>query len=186
MTIKPGSIINNKILKNDLNSIYASGWFSGVKIKSQDGPLGVRLIVTVVPNPILTKVKLNPKKTIIPNEFVDNVFTKYYGTTLNLNELQNRINLIKKWYEEKGYSLSRINGPERISGDGVVILNVEEGIVSDIELRFIGSDGESIVDGKPRKGKTKDWVIKRELKTIPGSIFTVSYTHLTLPTIYSV
>ena len=171
MTIKPGSVINNKKLNNDLNSIYASGWFSGVKIKSQDGPLGVRLIVSVVPNPILRKVKLNPKKTIIPNEFVDNVFTKYYGTTLNLNELQNRINLIKKWYTEKGYSLSRINGPERISGDGVVILNVEEGIVSDIEFRFIGSDGESLVDGKPRKGKTKDWVIKRELKTIPGSIF---------------
>ena len=96
---------------------------------------------------------------------------RYYGTTLNLNELQNRINLIKKWYTGKGYSLSRINGPERISSDGVVILNIEEGIVSDIELRFIGSDGESIVDGKPRKGKTKDWVIKRELKTIPGSIF---------------
>ena len=171
MTIKPGSVINNKKLNNDLNSIYASGWFSGVKIKSQDGPLGVRLIVSVVPNPILKKVKLNPKNTIIPNEFVDNVFTKYYGTTLNLNELQNRINLIKKWYTEKGYSLSRINGPERISDDGVIILNVEEGIVSDIEFRFIGSDGESIVDGKPRKGKTKDWVIKRELKTIPGSIF---------------
>ena len=171
MTIKPGNVINNKKLNNDLNSIYASGWFSGVKIKSQDGPLGVRLIVSVVPNPILKKVKLNPKKTIIPNEFVDNVFTKYYGTTLNLNELQNRINLIKKWYTEKGYSLSRINGPERISSDGVVILNIEEGIVSDIELRFIGSDGESTVDGKPRKGKTKDWVIKRELKTIPGSIF---------------
>ena len=171
MTIKPGSVINNKKLNNDLNSIYASGWFSGVKIKSQDGPLGVRLIVSVVPNPILKKVKLNPKNAIIPNEFVDNVFTKYYGTTLNLNELQNRINLIKKWYTEKGYSLSRINGPERISDDGVIILNVEEGIVSDIEFRFIGSDGESIVDGKPRKGKTKDWVIKRELKTIPGSIF---------------
>ena len=168
MTIKPGSVINNKKLNNDLNSIYASGWFSGVKIKSQDSPLGVRLIVSVVPNPILKKVKINPKNTIIPNEFVDNIFANYYGTTLNLNELQNRINLIKKWYTEKGYSLSRINGPKRISGDGVVILNVEEGIVSDIELRFIGSDGEFIVDGKPRKGKTKDWVIKRELKTIPG------------------
>ena len=77
---------------------------------------------------------------------------------------------MKKWYEEKGYSLSRINGPERISGDGVVSLNVDEGIVSDIELRFLGSDGEPSFKGKPRKGKTKDWVI------------TVSYTHLTLPT----
>jgi len=171
MTIKPGSIINNKILKNDLNSIYASGWFSGVKIKSQDGPLGVRLIVSVVPNPILKKVKLNPKNTIIPKKYIDDIFTSYYGTTLNLNELKNRINLIKKWYEEKGYSLARINGPERISGEGVVSLNVDEGIVTDIELRFLGPDGEPRVNGKPRKGKTKDWVIKRELKTIPGSIF---------------
>ena len=144
MTIKPGSVINNQILKKDLNSIYASGWFSGVKIKSQDGPLGVRLIVNVVPNPILKKVELNPKNLIIPNKVVDDIFTNYYGTTLNLNELQNRINLIKKWYEEKGYSLSRINGPERISEDGIVSLNVDEGIVSDIELRFLGSDGEPI------------------------------------------
>ena len=53
MSIKPGSIVDNRILNQDLNAIYASGWFSGVKIESQDGPLGVRLIVNVVPNPIL-------------------------------------------------------------------------------------------------------------------------------------
>ena len=36
MSIKPGSIVNNQILNQDLNAIYASGWFSGVKIKSQE------------------------------------------------------------------------------------------------------------------------------------------------------
>ena len=40
-----------------------------------------------------------------------------------------------------------------------------------MQLRFLGTDGESSIDGEPRKGKTKDWVIKRELKTQPGSIF---------------
>ncbi len=171
MSIKPGSIINNQILKNDLNSIYASGWFSGVQIKSKDGPLGVRLIVKVVPNPILKEVLLNPKNSVIPKKYVEEIFNNFYGTTLNLNELQNKINIIKNWYEDNGYSLSRINGPERISEDGIVTLNVSEGIVSDIKLRFLGSDGEVLIDGKPRKGKTKDWVIKRELKTSPGSIF---------------
>ncbi len=171
MSIKPGSIIDNQILKRDLNSIYASGWFSGVKIKSQDGPLGVRLIVNVVPNPILKKVQLNPINSKISTSFVDDMFRNSYGKTLNLNELQNKINLIKKWYEDNGFSLARINGPERISDDGVVSLKILEGIVSDIELRFLGSDGEAFKNGKPRKGKTKDWVIKRELKTIPGSIF---------------
>jgi len=171
MSIKPGSIVDNRILNQDLNSIYASGWFSGVKIKSQDGPLGVRLIVNVVPNPILKKVELKPIDSVISNAYVDDIFNNYYGTTLNLNEFQNKIEIIKKRYEKEGYSLARINGPDRISENGVVTLKVSEGIISDVKIRFPDSDGEFVIDGKPRKGKTKDWVIKRELKTQPGSIF---------------
>ena len=171
MSIKPGSIVDNRILNKDLNAIYASGWFSGVKIKSQDGPLGVRLIVNVVPNPILKKVEIKPISSVISNAYIDDIFNNFYGTTLNINELQNKIEIIKKRYESEGYSLARINGPDRISENGIVVLNVSEGIISDIELRFLGADGESIIDGKPRKGKTKDWVIKRELKTQPGTIF---------------
>ncbi len=171
MSIKPGSIIDNRILNQDLNAIYASGWFSGVKIKSQEGPLGVRLIVNVVPNPILKKVELKPKNSVISNEYVDDIFNNYYGTTLNLNEFQNKIEIIKKRYEKEGYSLARINGPDRISDDGVVTLKVSEGIISEVKIRFPDSDGEFVIDGKPRKGKTKDWVVKRELKTQPGSIF---------------
>ena len=171
MSIKPGSIVDNQILKKDLNAIYASGWFSGVKINSQNGPLGVRLIVNVIPNPILKKVELNSTNSIVSDQYVDDVFKNYYGTTLNLNEFQNKINTIKKRYESEGYSLARIKGPDRINENGIVILNVAEGIVSDVQLRFLGTDGESSIDGEPRKGKTKDWVIKRELKTQPGSIF---------------
>ena len=171
MSIKPGSIVDNQILNQDLNVIYASGWFLVVKINSQDGPLGVILIVNVVPNPILRKVELKPRSSAISDSYVDDIFSNYYGTTHNLNEFQNKIKIIKKRYESEGYSLARITGPERISEDGIVKLNIAEGVISDIELRFPGSDGESFIDGKPRKGKTKDWVIKRELKSKPGLIF---------------
>ena len=171
MSIKPGSIVDNRILSQNLKAIYSSGWFSGVKIKSQDGPLGVRLIVNVVPNPILKKVELKPINSVISDKYVDDIFNNYYGTTLNLNALQDKIEIIKRHYEKEGYSLARISGPDRISKNGVVTLKVSEGIISDIKIRFPDSDGEFVIDGKPRKGKTKDWVIKRELKTQPGSVF---------------
>ena len=130
MSIKPGSIVDNRILNQDLNAIYASGWFSGINIKSQDGPLGVRLIVNVVPNPILKKVELEPINSVITNEFVNDIFNNYYGKTLNLNEFQNKIEIIKKRYQKEGYSLVRISGPDRISENGVVTLKVSEGIIS--------------------------------------------------------
>ena len=120
MSIKPGSIVNNKILKQDLDSIYASGWFSGVKFKAEDGALGVKLIVKIVPNPILKQITIQPSNTIISQKLVNNIFDKYYGSTLNLNELQDGISLIKKWYEDRGYSLARVAGPERISDNGSI------------------------------------------------------------------
>tara|TARA_Y100001968_G_scaffold333289_1_gene395203 strand:+ start:8465 stop:10702 length:2238 start_codon:yes stop_codon:yes gene_type:complete len=165
MTIKPGTLVNNAKLKKDLNAIYLTGLFSGVKFQTEEGPLGIRLIVIVIPNPILKDVKITPSKVMIPEEYLNNIFQKYYGKTLNLNILQDKINDLKKWYENKGYSLARINGPDRISEDGIVQLKIDEGIVSKVDLRFIGTDE------KVRKGKTKNWVIKRQLKTTPKSIF---------------
>jgi len=165
MSIKPGDIVNNKILRQELDAIYASGWFSGVKFNAEDGSLGVKLIVKVVPNPILKQINIQPSDTIITKKLVDKIFNKYYGTTLNLNELQNNINVIKKWYEDQGYSLARVAGPERISENGSIQLNIDEGIVSEIQIRFIGADE------KVRKGKTKEWVIRRELKTNSGVVF---------------
>ncbi len=165
MSIKPGSIVNNEILKQDLDSIYASGWFSGVKFKAEDGALGVKLIVQIVPNPILKQISIQPSNSIVTQKYVNGIFDKYYGSTLNLNELQDGISLIKKWYVDQGYSLARVAGPERISDNGSIQLNVDEGIVSKIQIRFIG------IDEKVRKGKTKEWVIRRELKTNSGVVF---------------
>lgn len=165
MSIKPGSIVNNELLKQDLDSIYASGWFSGVKFKAEDSSLGVKLIVKIVPNPILKQITIQPSNTIITQKLVNKIFDKSYGSTLNLNELQDRINLIKKWYEDQGYSIVRVSGPERISDDGSIQINIDEGIVSEIKIRFIGTDE------KVRKGKTKEWVIRRELKTGSGVVF---------------
>ena len=56
MTVRPGSRVTRDELKVDLEAIYATGWFSDVRIEPVNGPLGVQLVVQVVPNPVLTRV----------------------------------------------------------------------------------------------------------------------------------
>ena len=77
MSIKPGSVVDSRTLNQVLNSIYASGWFSGVKIKPQSGPLGVKLIVNIVPNPILEKVEIKQTSSVISNEYLDDIVKNY-------------------------------------------------------------------------------------------------------------
>ncbi len=172
MTIRPGSRINKKELENNLNSIYATGWFSSVSLDPINTPLGVQILVKVVPNPALRKIELDPGNTIINQEEIESIFKSDYGRTLNLNVLQLRMRNLQSWYISKGYSLARISGPNRVTADGLVQLKLVEGTVGGIEIQYLDDEGNTVREnGKPVKGKTKSWVIERELATKPGSIF---------------
>tara|TARA_B100000965_G_scaffold338122_1_gene305197 strand:+ start:743 stop:3271 length:2529 start_codon:yes stop_codon:yes gene_type:complete len=172
MLIRPGSKVTRDDVKNDLDRIYSSGWFAGARIESLKSPLGVQLLIKVEPNPILNKIKILPDEKQISNLKVNEIFNNDYGKTLNLNVLKIRVKEIKDWYNSKGYSLARISGPRRITNDGIVVLNIQEGYIDGIEIKFIDEDGnEEDEKGRIIKGKTKKWVIQRELITKVGDIF---------------
>ncbi|WP_269623354.1 BamA/TamA family outer membrane protein [Prochlorococcus marinus] len=172
MTIRPGSRVSKSDLKRELNAIYATGWFSGLEIQPKDTPLGVQLSVNVKPNPVFKEIKIIPEDSLISSEVIQKIFAKDYGKTLNLNVIQLRINKLKSWYLDKGYSLAKISGPNRITSNGTVQLTVQEGTIDDIQVVFLNEEGNSLKDnGKPVKGKTKRWVIDRELMSKPGVIF---------------
>ncbi|MFM8674517.1 MAG: BamA/TamA family outer membrane protein [Vulcanococcus sp.] len=174
MATRPGSRVSRSELQGDLSAIYTTGWFADVRIQPVDSPLGVQLVVTVVPNPVLTQVELDGvgRKTKIPPTLIPNTFAADYGKTLNLNALQSRIAELQRWYADQGYSLARISGPTRVSPAGVVQLLVKEGSVAGVDVQFLNKEGESVNDkGKPIKGKTKPWVVTREISIKPGDPF---------------
>ena len=174
MATRPGSQVTRSELQNDLSAIYASGWFSDVRIQPVDGPLGVQLIVTVVANPVLTKVELDGvgATTELPPTLVEDTFAADYGATLNLNTLKERVANLQKWYADQGYSLARVSGPTRVSPEGVVELLVREGTVAGVEVQFLNKEGESTDDkGKPVRGKTKTWIATREVSIKAGDTF---------------
>ncbi len=186
MLIRPGSKVTSKEVKKDLNRIYSSGWFSGARIESLNGPLGVQLLIKVEPNPILNKIKILPVEKKLSNTKLNEIFNDDYGKTLNLNTLQIRLKEIKDWYNSNGFSLARIFGPSRVTNDGIVELKIQEGYVSGIEIVFINEDG-NMQDEKGRliKGKTKRWVIERELSTKVGDIFNRSKLESDIKRLYS-
>jgi outer membrane protein insertion porin family len=172
MTVTPGTEVTRSDLRNDLAAIYATGWFSDVRIQPKDGPLGVKLLVLVTPNPVLRKVSLEPADAKVPSKVVEDTFAAEYGRTLNLNTLQSRMQDLQKWYTEQGYSLARVSGPKRVSPDGDVVLDVRQGIVEGVEIQFLTKDGSTTNDkGQPIKGKTKPWVVSREISLKPGQVF---------------
>ena len=172
MTVRPGSRVTRDELKVDLEAIYATGWFSDVRIEPVNGPLGVQLVVQVVPNPVLTKVELLPEDNEIPPQVIEDAFSSDYGRTLNLSELQLRMKELQTWYASEGYALARVTGPTRVSPDGVVQLKVVVGTVAGVEVQFLNKEGDTTNEkGEPLRGKTKPWVITREISIKPGEAF---------------
>ena len=172
MNVTPGTQITRSELRTDLAAIYATGWFADVRIEPVDGPLGVRLKVLVVPNPVLTKISLDPADAEVPKQVVQDTFAADLGRTLNLNTLQTRMQELQKWYGDQGYSLARVTGPSRISPDGDVQLVIRQGIVDGVEVQFINKEASTTNDkGQPIRGKTKPWVISREISLKPGQVF---------------
>jgi outer membrane protein insertion porin family len=172
MAVTPGASITRSELETDLQAIYATGWFSDVRIQPEDGPLGVRLVVMVVPNPVLTKVTLDPPDAKLPESVIQDTFASDYGRTLNLVTLQGRMQDLQKWYADQGYSLARVTGPSRVGPDGEVQLLVRQGTVKGVEVQFLNKEGSATNDkGEPIKGKTKEWVITREISIKPGEVF---------------
>ena len=172
MQVRPGSRVTRSELQRDLDAIQATGWFSDVRITPVNGPLGVQVIVQVEPFPTLTAVELNPPSEQLPTDVLEDTFGSDYGRTLNLNDLQKRMKELQTWFADQGYSLARITGPERVSPDGLVTLKLTQGTVAGVEVDFINNEGESEDEnGNPIEGKTKEWVVTREISTKPGDIF---------------
>ncbi len=172
LTVVPGTPVTRSELRKDLSAIYATGWFSDVRMEPVDTPLGVKLVVKVVPNPVLTKVVLDPPDVEIPASVVEETFAADYGRTLNLSTLQNRMQEMQKWYADQGYSLARITGPGRVSPNGEVQLTVRQGQVDGVEVQFLNKEGSATNDkGEPIRGKTKQWVITREISLKQGQVF---------------
>ena len=174
---KPGKTTTRSQLREDINAIFATGLFSNVRAVPEDTPLGVRVTFKVQPNPIFTKVQIeaNPGTnvaSVLKPEAADELFKEQYGKMLNLRDFQEGVKNLTKLYQDQGYVLAQVVGSPKVSKNGVVTLQVAEGVVENIRVRFRNREGEVTDDkGNPIKGRTPQFLIKRKIELKSGQVF---------------
>ncbi|MEO0455187.1 MAG: BamA/TamA family outer membrane protein [Cyanobacteria bacterium P01_A01_bin.114] len=168
---RPGRTTTRTRLQEDINSIFATGFFSNVRAFPEDTPLGVRVTFVVQPNPILSEVVIREGQ-VLPPEVVDDIFVPLYGRTINLVEFQGAILELNQWYQDNGYVLAQVTAAPQVSPDGVVTLVVAEGVIEDIEVRYITLEGDvTDEEGNLIDGRTHPFIITREFESQPGDVF---------------
>ena len=167
---KPGRTTTREQLQEDINAIYAVGFFQNVEVIPEDTPLGVKITFSIVANPVLNQVTIQTippgvSKQVLPPETVNEIFSPGYGELLNLRDLQEGIKQVNEWYSTNGYELAQVVGSPEVNDDGTVVLVVAEGIIENIAISFIDEEDE------PTEGKTRDFIITREIELQPGDVF---------------
>jgi outer membrane protein insertion porin family len=166
-----GRTTTRSLLQEDINAIFATGFFSNVRATPTDTPLGVRVSFEVTPNPPLKSVQVQGGK-VVPAKVVQDIFSPQYGKIANLRDIQSGIQELNKWYQDNGYVLAQIVDVPQIGPDGVVTLQVAEGVIDSIGVRFLNKQGETQdAKGNPIRGRTREFIVTREFQLKPGDTF---------------
>ncbi|NJP21929.1 MAG: BamA/TamA family outer membrane protein [Hydrococcus sp. CRU_1_1] len=167
---RPGRTATRSQLQEDINAIYATGFFANVRVTPEDTPLGVRVIFAVAPNPILQRVQIRTvpdteKPRVLPDKVVEETFKEQYGKILNLRDLQEGIRQLNEWYSQNGYDLAQVVESPQVAEDGTVTLIIAEGVIENIDVRYFDEEDE------PTDGKTRPFIVTREMELKPGDVF---------------
>ncbi len=110
--------------------------------------------------------------SVLPANAVDEIFKEQYGKILNLRDLQEGIKTLTKRYQDQGYVLANVISAPQVGENGVVTLQVAEGVVENVRVRFRNKDGQETNEkGEPFRGRTQTYIVTRELELKPGRIF---------------
>jgi len=171
ISTQPGRTTNRSQLQQDINAIFATGFFRNVRAVPEDTPLGVRVTFIVQPNPVLQGVTITGQQ-VLPQSVIDESFRDQYGKILNLRRFEEGVKKINAWYQENGYVLGQITDAPQVADDGTVTLVVAEGQIESVDVRFLNKEGEATdATGQPIGGNTRQFVITREVELKPGDIF---------------
>lgn len=168
---KPGGQTNATQLQNDIVTLQNSGFFSNVSVSTQTNPQG--LSVKFFASPVtLQALQLSNAKGLSLS-VANTIFRDQFGKPITPSGLNQAVQQINDWYAKNGFTLARVVSLQP-TPQGVVVVEVAEGTIADVKVRFVNREGSSVdANGKPLRYRTQDAFVRRQIKLEPGQPFQV-------------
>ncbi|HEY3418883.1 MAG TPA: BamA/TamA family outer membrane protein [Armatimonadota bacterium] len=153
---KVGQPYSKETADADVENILRLGWFNRATYRTEPVKDGVRLIFTLVENPVINKIEFVGNTKLSSADLLKVVKTKP-GEVLNREQVVNDALAITKAYADKGYQ--RVEVYDFNITNGTLQFYIFEPKIAEIRI-----DGAK---------KTHPKVIRRELEFKPGDVFNI-------------
>lgn len=164
-----GYFSKNKIIEGHKNLIE-SGYFRDVIPDVVKSGNGVKIIYSVMENPVLNGVNIIGNTVYSTDELLKVIKTEP-GKVFNINTIREDRDRILRKYQDDGYTLTEV-ADVVINGNLELEIYLSEGKVRDIQFKKMVTKQKG-ARRKPTDDvlKTKDYVIERELEFSKNEIF---------------
>lgn len=167
--VKTGDVLAEEAIKQDMRSIYELGTFMDVIVNFEQVPEGVKVIYTVLENPILKDVAVVGNTKVTTEQILGMIHVPK-GEIVNTKALHQDTKAIEQYYHDKGYIFTKVSDIG-MSPEGVLTVTLNEGTLEGFAVK--GNE------------KTKERVITREMRLKPGEPFNVKDARRSMQRVYN-
>ncbi|MCX7661435.1 MAG: outer membrane protein assembly factor BamA, partial [Candidatus Omnitrophica bacterium] len=100
---KPGQLFSQKEIEEDLKRLYATGYFSDIKVDLREAAEGVIIIFNVKERPVIESISFEGNR-IFKKEKLEKVIGSKVNDFLNPRQLKEDVNEIIRIYKDRGYT----------------------------------------------------------------------------------
>ncbi len=170
LKVREGDKVSTLDIKSDLNKLYSSGYFKEVYAELSKGSQDYSLIYHLRENPPFNRIDFSGNQLFSSKELQEKIHFPSQKV-MNCKILQEKLNQILRLYQNSGYSLAHFKKIEYDSLSEVLKVEIDEGIISKIEL-----------SGNKR---TKNWMVTRNLPLKAGNPYNSRKVEKGLSNLYS-
>ena len=157
VSIHPGDPYSVETVQQNLKAIYDMGYFSekmrAIPVKIDDKNIKIRIIVQE--NVPITDFNITGNNSVATGDLLQ-ILDSLLNKPQNILKLNDAITEIQEYYASQGYILARVTSITD-DPDGMVNINIDEGKI-----------GSIVIEGNK---KTKEFVVRRNILTQPGTIY---------------